>query len=74
MLAYCEKNNITRDELFGGALITEYPFTNELKMMGHVWRKNGKVIIAAKGSPERSLARCALSDMEEAECEKKINE
>ena len=74
MLAYCEKNNITRDELFGGELITEYPFTNELKMMGHVWRKNGKVIIAAKGSPERILTICALSDMEKAECEKKINE
>ena len=73
MLAYCEKNNITRDELFGGELITEYPFTNELKMMGHVWRKNGKVIIAAKGSPERILTICALSDMEKAECEKKIN-
>lgn len=74
MLAYCEKNNITRDELFGGEFITEYPFTNELKMMGHVWRKNGKVIIAAKGSPERILTICALSDMEKAECEKKINE
>ena len=45
-----------------------------MKMMGHVWRKNGKVIIAAKGSPERILTICALSDMEKAECEKKINE
>ena len=55
MLAYCEKNNITRDELFGGELITEYPFTNELKMMGHVWRKNGKVIIAANFNDMRTL-------------------
>lgn len=35
MLSYCEKNGISRNTLFGGELITEYPFTNELKMMGH---------------------------------------
>mgnify|MGYP000671177083 CR=1 FL=1 len=74
MLAYCEKNGISHDELFGGELITEYPFTNELKMMGHIWRKDGKIIIAAKGSPERILTICAMSDAEKTEFEKKINE
>lgn len=74
ILAYCEKNGISHDELFGGELITEYPFTNELKMMGHIWRKDGKIIIAAKGSPERILTICAMSDAEKTEFEKKINE
>jgi Ca2+-transporting ATPase len=37
-------------------------FTNELKMMGHVWRKDGSLIIAAKGSPERILTICDLSE------------
>ncbi len=74
MLTYCEKSGITRGELFGGELITEYPFTNELKMMGHVWRKDGKITIAVKGSPERILTVCSLSDTEKSEFEKKVIE
>ncbi|MDD4476254.1 MAG: cation-translocating P-type ATPase [Eubacteriales bacterium] len=74
MLSYCEKNGISRNTLFGGELITEYPFTNELKMMGHVWRTDGKIIITAKGSPERILTICNLSESEKSECENKVNE
>ncbi len=42
-------------------LIIEYPFTNETKMMGHVWERQGQIIIAAKGSPEGLLDLCELT-------------
>ncbi len=64
MLACCEERSITRDHLFGGELIHEYAFTNELKMMGHVWRHDGEIIIASKGSPEKILAMCCLTEDE----------
>lgn len=74
MLAYCEKLGITRKHLFGGKLLTEYPFTNELKMMGHVWKHEGETIIAAKGSPERILTICNLTDEERQLAEEKITD
>ncbi len=74
MLACCEESGVTRGHLFGGELITEYAFTNEMKMMGHVWRHEGEILIAAKGSPERLLALCTLSQNERALAEVKINE
>ncbi|MGE4485204.1 MAG: cation-translocating P-type ATPase [Oscillospiraceae bacterium] len=74
MLEYCEKRGITREHVFGGELITEYSFTNELKMMGHIWRHDGEIIIAAKGSPERILTVCELSDLEREAAEVKIDE
>jgi Ca2+-transporting ATPase len=61
MLTYCEELGITKEHLFSGDLITEYAFTNELKMMGHVWNHDGEIVIAAKGSPERLLTICNLS-------------
>lgn len=72
MLRYCESLGITREHLFGGKLITEYAFTNELKMMGHVWLHEDEIIIAAKGSPERILTLCELSDTERQQLEAKI--
>lgn len=74
MLAYCEKMGITKEHLFGGKLMTEYAFTNELKMMGHVWRHEGEIIIAAKGSPERIITVCELSDEEREQAQKRILE
>ncbi|MDR2699656.1 MAG: cation-translocating P-type ATPase [Nitrososphaerota archaeon] len=65
MIDYCERLGINRNHLFGGNLISEYAFTNELKMMGHIWRHDGEVIVAAKGSPERVLTICKLSDNEQ---------
>ena len=61
MLRSCEEHGISRESLFSSEFVSEYAFTNELKMMGHVWRRNGRLLIAAKGSPERILAICALS-------------
>lgn len=64
MLSHCEENGFSRDFLFDGDLITEYPFTNDLKMMGHVWRKDGKIVIAAKGSPEMIATICDFTEEE----------
>jgi Ca2+-transporting ATPase len=74
MLAYCEGHGITKAHLFGGELISEYAFTNELKMMGHVWRRNGKIIIAAKGSPEHILTICDLTDRDREATDNKLLE
>ena len=72
MIAYCEEKGIGKDHLFGGKLITEYAFTNELKMMGHVWRHDGEILIAVKGSPEKILTICTLSDAERGRAESKV--
>lgn len=62
MLAYCDGHGFSKEHLFMGKLISEYAFTNELKMMGHAWRRNGKITIAAKGSPEKILTICELAE------------
>lgn len=72
MLDHCEGLGITRLHLFGGELITEYAFTNELKMMGHIWHHDGEIVIAAKGSPERILTICKLTEEERSLAEKEI--
>ncbi|QAT50436.1 cation-translocating P-type ATPase [Caproiciproducens sp. NJN-50] len=64
MFAHCESLGITRGQLFSGELVREYPFTNEAKMMGHVWKREERIIVAAKGSPEKILRLCALTDAE----------
>lgn len=74
MLLYCENNGFTKESLFNGKLVTEYAFTNELKMMGHVWNRNGKITIAAKGSPEKILTICNISNEDKLLVEQKINE
>ncbi|MBC3804946.1 HAD-IC family P-type ATPase [Acetobacterium fimetarium] len=74
MLNYCEKQGFSRAHLFGGDLITEYAFTNELKMMGHVWHHDGEIIVAAKGSPEHILTISELSKDERKIIENKIRE
>lgn len=72
MLCYCEQHGVTKEGLFSNELVTEYAFTNKLKMMGHVWRKAGQLVIAAKGSPERLLTICTLTDEERKSAEKQI--
>jgi len=64
MLEYCSHHGFPKKQLFSGELIDEYAFTNELKMMGHVWQRDGQIILAAKGSPERLLKLCKLTDDE----------
>lgn len=74
MIAYCEEKGITRNTLFGGLLIKEYPFTDELKMMAHVWKNDGKIVVAAKGSPEHILSICDLTEDERKLCQEKMIE
>jgi len=75
MLAHCEEQHgINKSHLFGGRLISEYAFTNELKMMGHIWHHDGEIIIGAKGSPERILSVCQITDSERVLTENKIRE
>lgn len=74
ILTHCNVHGLPKEHLFNGELISEYAFTNDLKMMGHVWRRNGGIIIAAKGSPERILTICKLTNMEREIVEAKIHE
>ncbi len=74
MLAYCDDHGITKEHLFNGRLISEYAFTNELKMMGHVWQRNAGIVIAAKGSPEKILSVCRLTGEEREKADHKILE
>ncbi len=74
MLDCCERYGVAREHLLSGRLITEYSFTNELKMMGHVWHHGEGVHIAAKGSPERILSICKLSAAERIAAEAKARE
>lgn len=74
MLLYCESLGITQEHLFGGELIAEYAFTDDLKMMGHAWHHDGEIVIAAKGSPEHILTICELSAEERQNAELKITE
>lgn len=71
MLTYCESIGINKNDLFSGELLKEYPFTHEAKMMGHVWKRGGKTIIAAKGSPERILTLCGLTEQSLVKMEQK---
>lgn len=70
MLSFCEKKGFSKETLFTGHLIREYSFTDALKMMGHIWEKEGEVTIACKGSFESILQISSLS-LEEKE---KIND
>jgi Ca2+-transporting ATPase len=72
MLSYCENKNVSKEYLFEGELFTEYSFTNELKMMGHVWKRKEGIIIAAKGSPEMIVKICNLTDEECKEVEERM--
>lgn len=74
MLSYCEENNLSKDKLFSGKLITEYSFTNEAKIMGHVWKNDNEIIVTAKGSPEKILNISKLSNDERKIVEEKIYE
>ncbi|MEA4822661.1 MAG: cation-translocating P-type ATPase [Clostridiaceae bacterium] len=73
MLRCCEEHGISKESLYQNEFVSEYAFTNELKMMGHVWRKNGALVIAAKGSAEHILTICDMTDEERSTAEKQIN-
>ena len=72
MLTYCAGLNIERDHLFGGQLKVEYPFTDETKIMGHLWEHEGGLILAAKGSPESLLSICELTEEQRREAKEHV--
>lgn len=74
MLDYCDGYGIKKKDLFQSPCIQEYAFTNELKMMGHVWQREDGVTIAAKGSAEKILSICEVSKKEKETIEKEIFE
>ncbi|MDD3048556.1 MAG: cation-translocating P-type ATPase [Bacilli bacterium] len=74
MIIRCEELGISKESLFQGNLIKEYPFLDKIKMMGRVWEKDNEIIVAAKGSPEAILKICRLSINDKEMIEEKIYE
>jgi len=74
MLSYCSLEGVSRESLFSSELLAEYPFTNDQKMMGHVWKRKNRIVLAAKGSPERILTLCSLDNKKRREAEDKVAE
>lgn len=72
ILRYCEKEGLLKKNIFNGKFIKEYPFTYESKIMGHVWKRNGEVIVASKGSPEKIISISHLRDDEKKIIEEEI--
>lgn len=74
MLEYCDKSGFSKEDLFSEELIQEYSFTNELKMMGHIWKNEDKITITSKGATESILKICNLDEEEQKEIDNQINE
>lgn len=74
MINRCEELGISKENLSNGKLIKEYPFLDETKMMGHVWEKDGEIVVAAKGSPEKIITICDISNYDKEVIEEKIYE
>ena len=58
---YAKNLEINKTEIFNGEKIKKYPFSNETKMVGYAWKKNNKIILAAKGSPESIIKLCDVN-------------
>jgi Ca2+-transporting ATPase len=56
-------------------LVHEYPLSEKLLAMSHVWRspQGRNYVIAAKGAPEAIANLCHFSDAQEQELQKEIN-
>ncbi|WP_313134305.1 cation-translocating P-type ATPase [Anaerocolumna sp.] len=68
----CEPEKVTICNTDNSVLIKEYPFTNELKAMGQIWRENGYYTIAAKGCPETILSLCYRTVDQDMEVKKQM--
>ncbi|EKD56065.1 MAG: hypothetical protein ACD_58C00305G0003 [uncultured bacterium] len=53
-------------------LVREYPLETKSLSVVHVWQKNKKYIVAAKGSPETILDLCHLNKSEKSKLEKQF--
>lgn len=72
MLKHCKELGITKKSLFSGYKQKEYAFSNETKMMGHIWLRDEQLILAAKGSPESILKICNLDNKLKKQIEDEI--
>ena len=64
MFKYIKSLGINKKDLFIGEKLKEYPFSNDAKMMGCAWKKENKIILAVKGSPESVLKICNIKKNE----------
>jgi P-type Ca2+ transporter type 2C len=64
MFKYAHNEGLSKDDIFKGKNIMEYPFSNETKIMGRVWQYRKVITLAAKGSPESILKICALDELD----------
>jgi len=71
---YCEKLNISKEHMFSGEELKEYPFTNEKKMVGRLWLHDEEIILTAKGSYENIIDICELTEKEKEEVLQKASE
>ena len=60
MFNYAKKHDIYKKDIFVLDKIKEYPFSNELKVVGSAWSKNNKVLLTVKGSCESIIRLCKL--------------
>ncbi len=74
ILNYCYEHGIDENNIFSGAKIKEYVFTNDTKMMGYVWNNSNYITLTAKGSPESIMAISILTDEEKELVNSKIKE
>lgn len=58
---YAKKIGLTKEEIYIGTKIKNYPFLNENKMMASIWKEQEKINLYVKGSPENILKQCHLS-------------
>lgn len=61
---YAKSQGVYKKDIFKGVKIKEYPFSNEKKMMGCCFRRDNKIILAVKGSPESVLKICKIDSKE----------
>lgn len=74
ILKKAEQCGLVKAELFDKKLLSEYPFSAETKMMGHIWSIDNAPELAAKGSPESILPLCRLTPGELSAIRQQQNE
>ncbi|WMJ85973.1 cation-translocating P-type ATPase [Anaerocolumna sp. MB42-C2] len=74
ILTYCEKLGLKKQDIFGNDFIKGYPFTQKCKIMTHVWKIDGTIVAAAKGSPEWLISHSTLPPEECGIIENKTHE
>ncbi len=73
MFKYAKSLGVYKKDLFNGVKLKEYPFSNYTKMMGCAWKRNNKIILAAKGSPENILKICNIDHKDLNQINDEIN-